>query len=612
MNQNINTLKARYPFPQQKPKLKSFYWSLDGGGREIIADIIVDRDISLMLEIGVFFGGSALRWLETSTKLTLIGVDTFPNLSNYFASSYERFKDKMMLGEHDRESLLAQLQLENGTYLSAIANLWDYRERFVPVKGKSPEVLTEIAQHGVAPELIYLDGDNELSELVAIEQLFPHAIIAGNGWTWNNEGRFPIQEKVTAYAEKLGYEVQTSKGSWILREKARQKANSVGRPTFSLPKKKSNNIEIRNGLGNLIQKLEQQACKIAYLGASVTAQKQGYRPNLHQWFQEHFKQPHVEINGAIGGVISGAAVFLMDDMVIQHEPDFCIIEYSTVDMAWNSPEIGSAIEAMVRKLKDIDCPVCFLYLYRTGQKFNDFNPVIAWYEEVAEYYQIPSINVGRYIEASLKQQEFQFDELFRDFVHNTPAGGKFVAEYIAETLLEVLRKSPDRQLKPVDYDDYAVSDAYVFGQMFPIQRSMIGDRRSAKTGSYQYKSSGNEYSYFELDSNNELEFEIEGKLIAILVIIGRESGIVELVTPSRTYEYCLWDEYCHYDRLDAQPIDRHFAAKTRVKLRLTDKPIDYSRCRRPIDNPEAIEKSMKIVGLLVSGKVTSPVEVASA
>ena len=576
-------------------------------GREIIQDLIVEQDISLMLEIGVFFGGSAQRWLEASEKLTLIGVDTFPNLSNYFANSYERYQDNIVLGEHSYESLLAQLQSENGSYLSVINNLWSYRERFIPVKGKSPGVLGGFEQLGVVPELIYLDGDNQLAELAAIERLFPHAIIAGNGWTWKHEGRFPIQEKVAAFAASHGYQVNTSKGSWILQELVKKRPLSAsGRTTIQTKNDRLNNINVRNGLGGTIRQLEQKVCKIAYLGASVTAQKQGYRPNLHQWFQEYFKLPHVEINGAIGGVISGAAVFLMDDTVLQYQPDLCIIEYSTVDMAWNSPEIGSAIEAMVRKLQAIDCPICFLYLYRTGQKFDVFNPVISWYEEVAEYYQIPSINVGRYIEALLEKQEFQFDDLFRDFVHNTPEGGKFVAEYVAETLLQVLRQSPNRQLKPVNYEGYAVSDSYVSGQIFPVQKSMICDRESLKVDYFKEKSSGKQYKYFELDSANELEFEIQGKLVAVLVIIGRESGIAELITPTKTFEYNLWDMYCHYNRINARPIDRYFAQKTLVKLRLTEKPIDYSVCRREVKHPETIKKNMKIIGLLVCGEVFTP------
>ena len=126
---------------------------MDGGGREIIKEIIVKENISLMLEIGVFFGGSAKQWLDTSEQLMLIGVDPFPNLSGYFAKSYDRYQDDILLGKHSYESLLEQLQLENGTYLSVINNLWDYRDRFIPIPKKSPDVLHELNRCQVKPRI---------------------------------------------------------------------------------------------------------------------------------------------------------------------------------------------------------------------------------------------------------------------------------------------------------------------------------------------------------------------------------------------------------------------------------------------------------------------------
>lgn len=610
--QKIIKLKNQYSFPDKKPNLKPFYWSLDGGGRDIIKNIIKTQNISLMLEIGVFFGGSALQWLQSSNNLILIGIDPFPNFTNYFIRSYERYKSNIKMYDHSYQSLLEQLRSKNGTYLSVITNLWQYRDRFIPIKNKSPGILYEFKKLDIVPELIYIDTDHQLTELETIKTLFPNTIITGNGWTWSKDGSFPVQEKVEDFAQQYDYQIYTSKGSWILK-----RANKLPNPALKssivenielpiLDTVELNNIQIRSGLGNLNSKLKKEVCKIAYLGASVTAQKQGYRPFLHQWFQDYFQQSHVEINGAIGGVISGAAVFLMDDTVIQYKPDLCFIEYSTVDMSWNSPEVSYAIEGMVRKLKAIDCQICFLYLYRQDREFNASNSVISMYERIAEFYNIPSINVGKYIEVGLKENKIFFESLFRDFAHNNLQGGKFIAKYISNCLQSILlhenkylkKEFPDR----IQYLN-SNSNFYANGQIFPINDSMICHWDNYQVGYFQDERLNKRYKYYQINSANKIEFRIKGRLIAITSIIGKNSGIVELITPEKTWEYNFWDAHCHYDRFHARPIYRSFENETNVTLKITEKEIDYSLCRRRVDNLDAIVKQLKIIGLLVCGQV---------
>jgi tetratricopeptide (TPR) repeat protein len=372
-----------------------------------------------------------------------------------------------------------------------------------------------------------------------------------------------------------------------------------------------NNIQIRNGLGNLNNKLKSAVCKIAYMGASVTVQKQGYRPFLHQWIQDYFQQPHIEINGSFGGMVSAAGVFLMNDTVIPYKPDICFIDHSTVDMSWNNPEISPSIEVIVRKLKAIDCQVCFLYLYRSDQVFDLSNPVISMYEEIAEFYDLPSINVGRYIEACLRENKIVFENLFRDSIHNNLQGGQFVAKYILNSLKKILSESTNEPKEFNNYEQYLYSDVCASEKIVPISNSMIRDQDNYKVGYFNDERLNKEYKYYQIDSSNEIEFIIKGKLIGITAIIGRESGIIELTTPKRTWEYEFWDKYCHYDRFHTKICRHSFETETNVSLKISNKPIDYSVCRRTIENPETIEKQFKIIGLFVYGQVTAPTRTIS-
>lgn len=596
LQDKIKALKRAYTWPVERPNFEPFEWCLGGRGKELIKKVIRQENISIMLEIGVFLFGSAKEWLDTSDDLLLIGIDPFPNMANYYARKAELYQDRINFGNLDRGALLAQLQRKDGTYLSALSNGWSYRDRFIPIRGTSPEKLYELYEIGLEPELIYIDSNNKLEELDICQELFPNSIISGYNWLWRSQGVYPLQQPLREFASCHGYKIVTSQSTWML-----EKATT---PVYFAPEE-FKVVNRRNGLSKIAHKLKQQTCKIAYLGASVTAQKQGYRPFLHQWFQTYFQLPHQEINAGTGGISSTAAVFLMDEDVIEHQPDLCFIEYSTGDMSWSSLDVGSVIEAMVRKLQALDCQICFLYLYRNDRDFEPTNPTLREYEKIAEHHGIPSINAGRYIEQSLAAGKLIFEDLYRDHVHNTVEGGEFVAAYLADAIKSLLKPEivNGREVIPVNHRDrnYLYSDTYVRGKIIDIDESMILDPTNYIVG--EFTKQDRQFSYFQLDINNEIRFTIKGILAAITSIVGRESGIVELITPKRTWEFNFWDSYCHYDRFNAKMINVSFPDYTPVRLRLTDKPVDYSICRRHMENTDSIVKNFRVMKLFVCGEI---------
>src|SRR6266516_2318846 len=105
-------------------------------------------------------------------------------------------------------------------------------------------------------------------------------------------------------------------------------------------------IEPRRGLGNAATMLSRRIGRIAYLGNSVTAQREGFRPLLHERLTAHFGQPHRLINAGLGGVGSLASLFTMEDLVLRFAPDLCFIECTTGDMGVRTPvtTIGPILE----------------------------------------------------------------------------------------------------------------------------------------------------------------------------------------------------------------------------------------------------------------------------
>lgn len=355
-------------------------------------------------------------------------------------------------------------------------------------------------------------------------------------------------------------------------------------------------IKPRGGFGELGERLSSRDCKIAYVGASVTAQKEGYRPYLHQRLIGHFGRAHTAINASIGAVGSITAVFTLDELVLRHRPDLCLIEYSTGDMDNKTPldQIGPVLEGIVRRLQAIDCQVCFLYLYRRDQNFDDLNPVLREYERIADYYHIPSLNIGRGIEAGISAGELVTAELFRDLVHTTPRGSERTAEFIERGLLQILSDKPKQPnyLELVGQSDLFAKN-FRHAQVVPMQPPMLKDRSHFSRDTFRFL-----YDYIRIDSQNAIECQFDGELVGMMVVVGKESGIIQVRVPGETRLYSLWDADCFYDRLTTQIFFPFFPPRTPIQIRLTEQAIDYTTCRRPLEDIGKIRKNLRVIGFM--------------
>lgn len=360
----------------------------------------------------------------------------------------------------------------------------------------------------------------------------------------------------------------------------------------------NNAVKARTGLNELAQILSDRVGKIAYLGAAPTAQKDGYMMLLQDKLNEYFQQSHVAIPAANGGISSNAAVFTMDRDVIKHKPNLCFIEYSSADMGKGYP-IGLAVEGMVKKLIAIDCQICFIYSYKQGQKFDDSDPILSEYEKIAEFYGIPSINVGKHLEKCWKQKKIDLSKLFKSKDKTLPAGAKLIADFIFNGLKDIFQtRNRNTALinQHTNQKRYINENNYAQAKIVEANQSMIVDRENYSVGKFQ------NYQYYQIDSSNEIQFTIQGMLVGITTIVGQDSGIISLKTSGYEREYKLWDSYCFTDRFQALIIQRYFKEPTLVTLKLTDKPVDYSQSIKKIDNI-AITKSFKLAELLVSGNI---------
>ncbi|MEO1525469.1 MAG: hypothetical protein AAFX06_08530 [Planctomycetota bacterium] len=203
----LESLATQYPWPEARPDFFPIHWSLDGGGRWMVEKKLRRKTFNVVLEIGSFLGGSIRNWLNASPDVTVVAVDPWPECD---VANYAR--------KHGRsEAEACQLEREDGFYKTFLSNLWEHRERVIPVRDYSPGILTELSAAGLRPDLIYLDSDKTGIEIELCHELFPGAVMTGDDWHWKNEaGEYPIREPVERFCAAHDRYLKNENATWLI------------------------------------------------------------------------------------------------------------------------------------------------------------------------------------------------------------------------------------------------------------------------------------------------------------------------------------------------------------------------------------------------------------
>jgi hypothetical protein len=193
-----------------------------------------------------------------------------------------------------------------------------------------------------------------------------------------------------------------------------------------------------------LEEIFSSPCKIAYLGNSITAQRNSYQEYLHALLTAQYKEVSAPIKAGIGGVGSLACNFMANQFVLARNPEICFVECFAADIGSATPLdfIGGAVEGLVRKLLSQNIFVIFLYLFRSSLVHNA-QVILSIYEHIASHYQIPSINVDAYIK---DQYLGRYTEILSDGVHTTPLGATVYAQFITNSIKSFLSSSIPKSL----------------------------------------------------------------------------------------------------------------------------------------------------------------------
>jgi hypothetical protein len=329
------------------------------------------------------------------------------------------------------------------------------------------------------------------------------------------------------------------------------------------------------------------------MGASVMVQRDGYRPRLHEAIVRATGHEHRSITATVGAVGAVSAVTLMDELVLRHRPDLCFVEYSSGDMLSDTPieDVTAAVEGILGKLLDTGCAPVVLHMHRTPWTERCGEVVAAW-EEVAGAYGVPTIDTGAAIGAALDRGELERDVVFMDVIHTTTEGAAVVAELTAGAFAR-LRGAPEQR-------GPARPDQLVSREDFRRARLVRATEDDAD-GEAKRRLFRLQMPYVEVPDGVSVQTTLPGELLGIAVLTGMDAGEIRVSSPGNEERAMIWDDFSFYERLTTFVLRDRVPAGTAVEIALTDAVPDYATCKRPVEDPDGIERRLRIVGYLVLG-----------
>lgn len=206
----VARLRETFPWPANRPDVKppSQNQGWLGDGTDLLLADRLSNDSRLVVELGAWLGMSTRFIADHAPNATVISVD------HWQGSPEHRTRDEY-------RSMLPSL------YETFLALNWRYRDQVIPLRMSTLEGLQAVADHGLEPDLIYIDAEHSdqavSAELQLAHQLFPRAELAGDDYDWQG-----VQNAVERFAREEGLRVErVGARGWRLAERAAASVNGT-------------------------------------------------------------------------------------------------------------------------------------------------------------------------------------------------------------------------------------------------------------------------------------------------------------------------------------------------------------------------------------------------
>jgi len=195
MSQNLG-------WPKKQPQYKFMHGWLGHGNKEELLRILDDEKVGVICELGSWYGKSAEFMMDYNPNKFLICVDLWSNSDIMDGNQVIKYNDKY-------GDMLDKYPL----YETFLGNLWNFRDRIMPLKMDTKDALRKIHSMGIVPDAIYIDANHTYKDVKAeIElslKLFPNVILLGDDINWRG-----VRKAVEECAEKYGFIAIKNRNCW--------------------------------------------------------------------------------------------------------------------------------------------------------------------------------------------------------------------------------------------------------------------------------------------------------------------------------------------------------------------------------------------------------------
>lgn len=191
-------LDKRYYFPEDKPIVKNNpglrTWDESTVKNHVLP--ILNDETKLIVEVGSWVGWSADQFCKKAPNSKIICIDTWTGFAGYSSRIKGDFEDRV--------------------YDKFLANMWQWKNRIIPMRCHSGDGIRELGSLKLKPDLVYVDGDHDIEVFDDIDAscyFFPDSIICGDDYNWQED---KVKLAVEQACKKYNKTVEVKDDFWRL------------------------------------------------------------------------------------------------------------------------------------------------------------------------------------------------------------------------------------------------------------------------------------------------------------------------------------------------------------------------------------------------------------
>lgn len=232
-------------------------------------------------------------------------------------------------------------------------------------------------------------------------------------------------------------------------------------------------FKLRSGLKYTKEALRRGKLVVGYLGGSITDGRSGDRWSdyFSNWIAAKYSDKRIIIeNAAMGSTGSDFAVLRVEKQIIERKCDLVFLEYAVNDREMESGYRYEIREGLLRKLlKYGKCDIVLVYTHQRTMIEDILQgkvpESIREFEELAEYYGIPSVWPGLKAFEGWQKGLYQYYEWLPDGLHPQSFGSNIYAYYVEEFFGKALVEKKERRAdlpEPIYKNNW--EDVYLLGE----------------------------------------------------------------------------------------------------------------------------------------------------